>query len=78
MSTASHPAIAHKIADKYLVKLVTKIYWVDIVAFEVGEHDDLHHAHGVQWLQSSRGLARTHEKDHRKQQPSSHEHREKE
>lgn len=41
-----------------LVKLVTKIYWVDIVAFEVGEHDD--------------------EKDHRKQQPSSHEYREKE
>jgi hypothetical protein len=24
-----------------LIQLITEIYWVDIIAFQVGEHDDL-------------------------------------
>ena len=24
-----------------LIQLITEVYWVDIIAFQVGEHDDL-------------------------------------
>ncbi len=27
--------------SRYLVELVAKVYWIDVVAFKIGEHDNL-------------------------------------
>ncbi|KAK7473046.1 hypothetical protein VKT23_001150 [Stygiomarasmius scandens] len=75
-----------------LVELIAEIYRVDVVAFQVGEHDDLergkeqgqHHqnARQVEGRAKTGELVKiekeTHEKDHAEQQSCSHEDREQE
>ena len=56
----------------YLVELVAKIYGVDVVAFEVREHDDLRCVSGHARVERFA----THEKDHRKEQSCGHKDRE--
>ena len=58
----------------YLVELVAKICGVDVVAFEVREHDDL------RWVSGHAVVERfaTHKKDHRKEQSCGHKDQEEE
>lgn len=46
MQTKSYESLK----DTYLVEFVTKIYRIDIVAFQIREHDDLGHAQAVSRL----------------------------
>lgn len=65
-----------------LIELVTQINWIDVVAFEVGEHDDLGTARDEETSQTinpndlmDHKVCITHEKHHGKQQSGCHEHR---
>ena len=63
--------------DLDLVELVTEVDRVNIIAFEVGKHDDLG-GKGFSVVQVSHRHRKTYEEDHCEQQPRSHQHRKKE
>ena len=56
--------------ERYLVEFVTEVYGVDVVAFEVGEHDDLW-GRCIDWGVYLSGCD-TYEEDHCEQESSRH------
>ena len=65
----------------YLVELVAEVYRVDVVAFEVGEHDNLlmNRFPSIELSVSSFSggiVYSTYEENHREQQSRRHHHRE--
>ena len=60
----------------HLIQFVAEVYRVDIVAFKVGEHDDLDATNQIR--EAVEYCMKTYEEDHGEQETSGHEHREEE